>query len=101
LVAIATATGLGWVQAAQTIAVMGKPGKKLATRKGGAALGKIAEAHDPAQAFRDASLMGQRAIIDVLAEVRLHRQPRGRMKRDPVTRREVIDPATVDIDWKR
>jgi hypothetical protein len=75
--------------------------KKLATRKGGAALGKIAEAADPAQAFREASLMGQRAVIDALCSVRLHRQPRGRLKRDPVTRREVIDPASVVIDWRR
>jgi hypothetical protein len=45
--------------------------------------------------------MGQRAVIDALCTVRLHRQPKGRLKRDPVSRREVIDPATVDIDWKR
>jgi DNA invertase Pin-like site-specific DNA recombinase len=75
--------------------------KKLATRKGGAALGKIAESPDPAQAFREASLMAQRAVIDALCTVRLHRQPKGRLKRDPLTRREVIDPATVGIDWKR
>jgi site-specific DNA recombinase len=75
--------------------------KILATRKGGAALGKIAEAPDPAQAFRDASLMGQRAVIDALCTVRLHRQPRGRLKRDPVTCQGVIDPATVVIDWRR
>jgi len=24
-----------------------------------------------------------------------------RLRRDPITRREVIDPDTVDIDWKR
>jgi site-specific DNA recombinase len=75
--------------------------KKLATRKGGAALGKIAESPDPAQAFREASLMAQRAVIDALCTVRLRRQPKGRLKRDPFTRREVIDPATVDIGWRR
>jgi site-specific DNA recombinase len=75
--------------------------QKLATRKGGAALGKIAESPDPAQAFLEASLMAQRAVIDAVCTVRLHRQPKGRLKRNPVTRREVIDPATVDIDWKR
>jgi site-specific DNA recombinase len=75
--------------------------KKLATRKGGAALGKIAESCDPAQAFRDASLMAQRAVIDALCTVRLHRQPKGRLKRDLVTGRERINPDTVDIDWHR
>jgi site-specific DNA recombinase len=75
--------------------------KKLATRKGGAALGKIAESPDPALAFREASLMAQRAVIDALCIVRLHRQPKGRLKRDAVSRREVIDPATVDIRWRR
>ncbi len=74
--------------------------KKLATRKGGAALGKIAESPDPAQAFREASLMAQRAVIDALCTVRLRRQPRGRLKRNREGR-EVIDPATVDITWKR
>jgi site-specific DNA recombinase len=75
--------------------------KKLATRKGGAALGKITESPDPAQAFREASLMAQRAVIEALCTVRLHRQPKGRLKRDPLTRQEVIDPATVGIDWRR
>ncbi|MGO9157845.1 recombinase family protein [Mycobacterium sp.] len=74
--------------------------KKLATRKGGAALGKIAEAPDPAQAFREASLMGQRAVIDALCTVRLRRAGKGRLKRD-LSGREVIDPASVVIDWRR
>jgi site-specific DNA recombinase len=75
--------------------------KKLATRRGGAALGKIAESPDPARAFREASLMAQRAVIEALVTVKVRRQPRGRMKRSLVTGREEIDPATVDIDWKR
>jgi site-specific DNA recombinase len=74
--------------------------KKLATRKGGAALGRIAGSPDPAQAFRDASLMAQRAVIDALVTVRLHRQPKGRLKRD-AEGHERIDPATVDIQWRR
>jgi len=45
--------------------------------------------------------MAQRAVIDALCPVRLDRQPKGRLKCDLVTRRELIDPATVDIDWKR
>jgi hypothetical protein len=59
--------------------------KKLATRKGGAVLGKITDSPDPAQAFREASLVGERAVIDTLYTVRLHRQPKSRSKRDPVT----------------
>lgn len=45
--------------------------------------------------------MSQRAIIKALCEVRLRRVGRGRMKRNPVTGREEIDPSTVDIQWKR
>lgn len=94
--------GRRWKSAKENVAAkLREIDKKLATRKGGAALGKIAESADPAQAFRDASLMAQRAVIDALCTVRLHRQPKGRLKRDPLTRREVIDPATVVIDWRR
>lgn len=94
--------GRRWKSAKENVAAkLREIDKKLATRKGGAALGKIAESADPAEAFREASLMAQRAVIDALCTVRLHRQPKGRLKRDPITRREVIDPATVDIDWKR
>jgi site-specific DNA recombinase len=94
--------GRRWKAAKEKVAAkLREADRKLATRKGGAALGRIAEAPDPAQAFRDASLMGQRAVIDALAVVRLRRAPRGRLKRDPVTRGEVINAATVDIDWKR
>ena len=47
---------------------------------GGATLSKVAAAPDPAQAFREASLMAQRAVIDVLCVVRLKRAARGRMR---------------------
>jgi hypothetical protein len=66
--------------------------QKVATRKGGAALGRIIAAPDPAQAFREGSLMAQRAVIDALCTVRLRRAAEGRLKRDH-TRREVIDRA--------
>ncbi|RFZ55664.1 hypothetical protein MSS2_02235 [Mycobacterium marinum] len=75
--------------------------KKLATHTGGAALGRIAESPDRAQAFRDASLMAERDVIEALCTVRPHRQPKGRLKRNPLTGRGEIDLATVDIDWKR
>ncbi|WP_445168780.1 recombinase family protein [Mycolicibacterium sp. Dal123E01] len=74
--------------------------KKLATRKGGAALGRIAGSSDPAQTFLEASLMAKRSVIEALVAVRLHRQPKGRMKRD-AEGRERINPATVDIQWRR
>lgn len=53
-----------------------------------------------ARAFREASLMAQRAVIDALCTVRLRRAGKGRLKRCH-TGREVINPATVVIDWKR
>lgn len=94
--------GRRWKSAKDNVAAkLREIDKNLATRKGGAALGKIAEAADPARTFREASLMAQRAVIDALCAVRLHRQPKGRLKRNPVTGREEIDPATVDISWKR
>lgn len=94
--------GRRWKSAKDNVAAkLREIDKKLATRKGGAVLGKIAESPDPAQAFRDASLMAQRAVIDALCTVRLCRQPKGRLKRDPVTGCERINPATVDINWKR
>jgi hypothetical protein len=45
--------------------------------------------------------MAQRAVTYALCTGRGHRQPKGRLKRDPVTRREVIDPTTVEVEWKR
>ncbi len=74
--------------------------KKLATRKGGAALGKIAESPDPAQAFWEASLMAQRAVTDALCTVRLRRAGRGRLKRDREGH-EIIDPSTIGIEWRK
>jgi site-specific DNA recombinase len=60
----------------------------------------VLTAPDPAQAFREASLMAQRAVIDALCTVRLRLSGKARLKRDH-TGREVINPATVVIDWKR
>jgi site-specific DNA recombinase len=74
--------------------------KRLASRRSGAALGGVLAAADPAQAFREASLMGQRAVIDALAVVRLRRAPRGRMRTDN-NGRPLMDTSTVIIDWKR
>ena len=74
--------------------------KKLATRTGGAALSKVAAAPDPAQAFREASLMAQRAVIDVLCVVRLKRAARGRMRTGP-DGLPVFDTDSVVIEWRR
>lgn len=94
--------GRRWKAAKQNMAAkLRQIDKKVATSKGGAALGKIAESSDPDRAFREASLMAQLAVIDGLCVVNLHRQPRDRVKRDPMTHREVIDPATVGIRWRR
>jgi site-specific DNA recombinase len=81
-------------------AELGEIDKRLASRRSGAALGGVLAAADPVQAFRDASLMGQRAVIDALAVVRLRRAPRGRMRTDE-DGRPLIDTSTVIIDWKR
>jgi site-specific DNA recombinase len=93
--------GRRWKAAKEKVAAkLREVDKKLATRKGGAALGKIAEAPDPAQAFREASLMGQRAVIEALCTVRLRRQPRGRM-RTGLDGLPIFDTSTVVVDWKR
>ncbi len=92
--------GRRWKSAKERVAAqLREVDKQLATRKGGAALGRIAAAPNPAQEFREASLMAQRAVIDALVVVKLRRQPRGRMKRDRqgLVR---IDPATVEITWR-
>lgn len=68
----------------------------LAARRGGAALGSILGAPDPAAAFRDAGLMAKRAVVDALCTVRLRRAGRGRLPAGLY-----IDPATVDVDWRR
>jgi len=68
---------------------------KLAAMTSGAALGNLAAAADPAAAFRAASIMGQRAIIDALCTVRLQRVPRGRPGRGCT-----FDTSSVIIEWK-
>lgn len=89
--------GKRWRSAKQRVqADLAEVDKRLAARRGGAALGVLAGAPDPAEAFRDASLMGQRAVIDSLVFVRLRRAARGRLPRGVF-----IDPDTVDIQWRR
>ena len=68
---------------------------KLTAMTSGAALGNLAAAADPAAAFRTATVMGQRAIIDSLCTVRLQRVPRGRPGRGCT-----FDTSSVVIDWK-
>lgn len=55
------------------------------------ALAPILGTDDPANAFREASLNLRRQVIDALATVSLHPQPRGR---------KGFDPASVEIVWK-
>lgn len=86
-----------WKAAKQRVQVeLAEVDQKLAARRGGAALGSILSAPDPAAAFRDASLMAQRATIEALAVVRLRRAGRGRLPHGLY-----IDPSTVDVDWRR
>lgn len=86
-----------WRAAKQRVqAELAEVDKQLAARSGGAALGAVAGAPDPAKAFRTASLMAQRSVIDALAVVRLRRAARGRLPRGVF-----IDPETVDIEWRR
>lgn len=68
---------------------------QLATMTNTAAIGNLAGAADPAAAFRAASVMGQRAIIDALAEVRIRRAPKGRRVKG-----WEFDPTTLVINWK-
>ncbi|MGB9223201.1 recombinase family protein [Mycobacterium sp.] len=93
--------GPRWRSAKEKVrAKLSEVDRKLAARKGGAALGKILSAPDPAQAFREASLMGQRAVIDALATVRVRRTGKGRMRTDR-DGRPLIDTSTVIIEWRR
>ncbi len=93
--------GKRWKSAKERVQVeLREIDQKLANRKGGAALGKIASAPDPAQAFREASLMSQRAVIDALVTVKVRRQPRGRTCNGP-DGLPIFDTSTVDIEWKR
>lgn len=57
----------------------------------GGALAPILGTEDPATAFREAPLEVQRQVIDTLATVTLHAQPRGR---------KGFDPASVTVEWR-
>lgn len=65
--------------------------QKMSGQRTGAALGAALASEDPAAAFLSASLEGQRAILDSLAVVRLHKGLKGR---------RVFDPDSVSIDWR-
>lgn len=56
----------------------------------GGALAPILGTGDPATAFHEAPLEIQRQVIDTLATVTLHAQPRGR---------KGFNPASVTVDW--
>jgi site-specific DNA recombinase len=68
---------------------------QLAAMTNTAAIGNLAGAANPAEAFRKASVMGQRAIIGALAEVRIRRAPKGRRVKG-----WEFDPDTLVINWK-
>lgn len=57
----------------------------------GGALAPILGTEDPATAFREAPLEVQRQVIDTLATVTLHAQPRGRRG---------FDPESVTVEWR-
>lgn len=57
----------------------------------GGALAPILGTEDPAAAFREAPLEVRRQVIDTLATVTLHAQPRGRRG---------FDPASVTVEWR-
>lgn len=65
--------------------------RKIAQASGTSAAAGVLTAPDPAQAFREASLMRRRAVIDALVEVTLMPMPRGRRG---------FDPDSVRIDWR-
>ncbi len=65
---------------------------QLAAHRAGPALGDVLNSSDPAQAFLDASLMVQRAVIAALCTVRLHRGTRGS---------RTFDHDTVKVEPKR
>lgn len=56
-----------------------------------AGLAPVLGAEDASEAFLDASLEVQRQVIDVLATVTLHAQPRGR---------KGFKPASVTVEWR-
>ncbi|WP_055474753.1 recombinase family protein [Gordonia sp. HS-NH1] len=65
--------------------------RKLGAQRSGSALGEMLGSPDPAEAFGNASLMAQRAVIEALCDVRLRRGVRGR---------RTFDPDSVVIDWR-
>lgn len=65
--------------------------RQMAEHTTSAALADVLAAQDPAQAFLDASLMTQRAIIDALVTVRLFKGTRGS---------KVFNPDTVKVEPK-
>lgn len=67
---------------------------KMTALTSNAALSGLAASADPAEAFRAASVMGQRAVIGALCEVRVRKGARGR----PATPK-FFDPSTVVINW--
>lgn len=93
--------GRRWRSAKERVqAELAQVDKKLATRTGGAALAGVLTAPDPAKAFREASLMGQRAVVEALCVVRLKKGRMGRLMRRP-DGTEAVWPETVVIDWRR
>ena len=65
--------------------------RRIAEASGTSAAAGVLTADDPAQAFREASLMRRRAVVDALVEVTLTEAPRGS---------RTFDPSTVRIRWK-
>lgn len=63
------------------------------------ALGWLAAAEDPAEAFLNATLDRQRAIIDALVRITILPAPKGRPK-GWTRARPIVDPKYVDIQFK-
>jgi site-specific DNA recombinase len=68
---------------------------ELGRRSVGTTLTGIADASDPAFAFRSAGIDRQRAVIDTLMTVTLMRTERGRRPGG-----HYFDPSSVQIEWK-
>jgi hypothetical protein len=73
---------------AKVTAELGQALTEQARTNGHGAISGIVADPDPVAAFDAAPLMIQRAVLDVLVQVRLHPAPRGR---------RTFDPATVEI----
>ena len=65
--------------------------RRIAEASGTSAAAGVLTAPDPAEAFRSASLMRRRAVVDALVEVTLTKAPRGS---------RTFDPDTVRIEWR-